>query len=30
MIAATALELQVKLVSSDGRFREAGVVDVIW
>ena len=30
LIAATALELQVKLVSSDARIRDAGVVDVIW
>lgn len=29
MIAATALELQVKLVSSDARFREAGILDVV-
>ena len=30
MIAATASELQVRLVSKDGRLRDAGIVDVIW
>lgn len=30
LIVATALELQVKLVSSDQRLAAAGIVDIVW
>ena len=30
LIAATALELQVRLVTKDERLRESGLIDVVW